>query len=482
MCRNRRFQLQQDALVFPFKTAFKGYGLAAGEHIAIGTFVIQYVGEVFDTETKNGRERLDRYKGSTCTYLMKTHKSHVIDPSTKGNLARFINHSCDPNCETQKWTVLGETCVGIFAIKDIKEGEEITFDYRFDSYSTALTKCFCGATNCKGYLGVVPPTMSPEKWEKSLQKLPCVVCGSVEDAENNQMLLCDDCNRGFHALCLDPPLKEIPKEGWYCFDCLKKKLEATKNPSDISPISPKVSEQSPSVTWEEILKCIKEVNDDIKSYEDERKSLSEELKNTMEKEKQNELNSKIARIDRKYLGYSKNFLYFFLLQKKIKKKITKQDQQKSEASSPRKKQASIITCISASCKNETPTYNKIAKEVPKAIAESEVKIDIPSMEKINDFGPITLQKIQTKEVKDIEMKDPPLTKSLPTPRSDLAKNQKEELQRELEIEVKKVLKKKEEESRQQASFDTTTKQREVFKVPSRELDNIRLCLNVCFTM
>lgn len=54
--------------------------------------------------------------------MMKLGGNEVIDPTYKGNMARFINHSCDPNCETQKWNVLGEICVGIFATRDIEVG------------------------------------------------------------------------------------------------------------------------------------------------------------------------------------------------------------------------------------------------------------------------------------------------------------------------------------------------------------------------
>ena len=60
---------------------------------------------------------------------MRTTNNEVIDPTYVGNIARFINHSCDPNCETQKWNVLGEVCVGIFALRDIYENEELSFDY-----------------------------------------------------------------------------------------------------------------------------------------------------------------------------------------------------------------------------------------------------------------------------------------------------------------------------------------------------------------
>jgi len=58
----------------------------------------------------------------------------MIDASQKGCLSRFINHSCNPNCETQKWIVKGFLKIGIFTKRLIKKGEELTFDYRFERY------------------------------------------------------------------------------------------------------------------------------------------------------------------------------------------------------------------------------------------------------------------------------------------------------------------------------------------------------------
>ena len=55
--------------------------------------------------------------------------NEIIDATKRGNRARFINHCCDPNCETQKWVVNGETCICIFALKDILAGEELTYHY-----------------------------------------------------------------------------------------------------------------------------------------------------------------------------------------------------------------------------------------------------------------------------------------------------------------------------------------------------------------
>ena len=59
---------------------------------------------------------------------------HFIDASDRGNISRFINHSCDPVAETQKWTVDGELRVGFFAKRRIARGEEITFDYKYERY------------------------------------------------------------------------------------------------------------------------------------------------------------------------------------------------------------------------------------------------------------------------------------------------------------------------------------------------------------
>jgi histone-lysine N-methyltransferase SETD2 len=49
-------------------------------------------------------------------------------------LGRFINHSCEPNCETQKWVVRRELAIGLFALQDIPAGTELTFDYNFERY------------------------------------------------------------------------------------------------------------------------------------------------------------------------------------------------------------------------------------------------------------------------------------------------------------------------------------------------------------
>lgn len=63
----------------------------------------------------------------------------------QGALGRFINHSCDPNCETQKWVVQGELAIGLFATKAIKAGTELTFDYNFERYGDKVSTSWTGS-------------------------------------------------------------------------------------------------------------------------------------------------------------------------------------------------------------------------------------------------------------------------------------------------------------------------------------------------
>ena len=64
----------------------------------------------------------------------------MIDAGPRGNWARFINHSCNPNCSTEPWIVNGDRRVGIFASKDINPKEELTFNYQLEQKGTAKTK------------------------------------------------------------------------------------------------------------------------------------------------------------------------------------------------------------------------------------------------------------------------------------------------------------------------------------------------------
>jgi len=215
LCTNRVFQKQMHCNVYPIRTEKCGWGLAAGQLITKGTFIIQYVGEIFSVDSEIGAKRIEKYRGSPCVYLMSTSQNEVIDPTTRGNLARFINHSCDPNSETQKWNVLGEICIGIFAKRDIAEDEELTFDYRFDAHKTAFTKCLCGTAKCRKFLGYCGSDITIERLKRSMSD--CDKCREIDRCQ--ELVKCFTCSRSFHLDCTDPPLKKKPKVSWKCELC-----------------------------------------------------------------------------------------------------------------------------------------------------------------------------------------------------------------------------------------------------------------------
>lgn len=186
---------------------------------------MQYVGEVFHEDSAIGQKRIEKYKTSTCTYMMRTENGEIIDPTFYGNVARFINHSCDPNCETRKWTVGKEIQVGIFARKDIIENEELSFDYQFDTFKTPFTKCYCGTARCKGYLGLAVY----DKAEDDMNSPVCRIClGDV--ATKEQLVVCKgSCDGVFHFNCVKKTSSRLIRHAYLCPRCSRKRnLEAKK--------------------------------------------------------------------------------------------------------------------------------------------------------------------------------------------------------------------------------------------------------------
>ena len=247
-CRNRKFQNHEYADVYPIKTEDRGWGLCAGSFIPKDTFIIQYIGEIYSLDSEYGQKKMEEYKNRTCTYLMglpNSNRHEVIDPTKNGNMARFINHSCDPNCETRKWHVRGELCIGIFTKKDIKEDEELTFNYDFDLCKTRYQKCLCGSSNCRGYLGI-----STEDNKKKLQRnLNCDIC--KEHCKHNDSIIdCKICGKFFHKKCAKKKGQFLSNNDYKCAHCLKKGISIGKG--DINSFKEKIRlDEEP--TYDEIL-------------------------------------------------------------------------------------------------------------------------------------------------------------------------------------------------------------------------------------
>lgn len=154
-CSNQRFQKQKYVAMEIIECGKKGYGLRIMENARKDTFLIEYVGEVLDKRVRAAREQDYIRQGREHLYFMSLSRTQTIDASLKGNFGRFINHSCEPNCKTEKWMVDGEICIGVFAITDLEKGEEITIDYNYVfARGLCVQKCECGHGKCRGYIGL----------------------------------------------------------------------------------------------------------------------------------------------------------------------------------------------------------------------------------------------------------------------------------------------------------------------------------------
>eukprot|EP01132_Coremiostelium_polycephalum_P011342 gene11342-13889_t len=154
-CRNQRFQNREYTSIIPFYCGKKGWGLKTKNNVKKNDFIMEYCGEVISKTTC--LQRMQQSENEKYFYYLTLDSKECLDASKKGNLARFINHSCDPNCETQKWTVDGEIKIGIFAIKDIPQDTELTFDYNYERFGAAKQVCYCNSANCRGFLGEKNP-------------------------------------------------------------------------------------------------------------------------------------------------------------------------------------------------------------------------------------------------------------------------------------------------------------------------------------
>ncbi|KAG1048707.1 hypothetical protein G6F43_008924 [Rhizopus delemar] len=153
-CSNNRFQKKQRKYKLEvFKTDQRGWGLRTLEDIKKGAFVIEYRGEIISQKLCEERMCTD-YVNENNFYFLEYSKGEVIDACTKGTEARFINHSCDPNCHIEKWSYRGEAHFGVFASKDIPAYSELSYDYNFSTFNVENEQmCHCGSESCRGTIG-----------------------------------------------------------------------------------------------------------------------------------------------------------------------------------------------------------------------------------------------------------------------------------------------------------------------------------------
>ena len=150
------------------RSKIHGYGVFASSDIKKGARIIEYIGEKISKSQgdKRSAARLKKYLDSNITgsvYIFELNKKYDIDGSPRYNKARYINHSCDPNCEVE----IVKDRIWISSIKNIKKGSELSYDYgySFDKDDYKDHRCKCSSKNCIGYI------ISSDDWNKFLKHL-----------------------------------------------------------------------------------------------------------------------------------------------------------------------------------------------------------------------------------------------------------------------------------------------------------------------
>lgn len=151
---NKKKRPSDSARGYPFKlvnSKIHGKGVVATEPIAAGQRLIEYTGARITNAEADRRYPFNPDEAQH-TFLFSVNSRTIIDAADGGNVARFINHKCDPNCEA----VIIKGHVYIEALRDIEPGEELGYDYWFvldephNKKNKELYLCKCGSKNCRG--------------------------------------------------------------------------------------------------------------------------------------------------------------------------------------------------------------------------------------------------------------------------------------------------------------------------------------------
>jgi SET domain-containing protein len=123
------------------RSAVHGFGVFAAERIRKNARIIDYAGELVRNDESEARE--ERYLAHGCIWVFRVNRTWSRDAAVDGNIARFINHSCTPNC----WFEVVDKTIWIRAARDIRKGEELTYNYSIDGERTIACRCRPGCPN-----------------------------------------------------------------------------------------------------------------------------------------------------------------------------------------------------------------------------------------------------------------------------------------------------------------------------------------------
>ncbi|TMS10039.1 Histone-lysine N-methyltransferase 2C [Larimichthys crocea] len=140
------------ANVYLARSRIQGLGLFAARDIEKQTMMIEYNGTILRNEVAISKEKIYRSQ-NRAVFMFRIDSEHVVDATRTGGLARYINHSCGPNCVAEVVTFERGYKIIISCIRRIEKGEELCFDYQFDTAEGQhKIACHCGAPECRKWI------------------------------------------------------------------------------------------------------------------------------------------------------------------------------------------------------------------------------------------------------------------------------------------------------------------------------------------
>ncbi|XP_068091998.1 histone-lysine N-methyltransferase 2C isoform X4 [Hyperolius riggenbachi] len=148
----RKMKTEWKSNVYLARSRIQGLGLYAARDIEKHTMVIEYIGTIIRNEVANRKEKLYESQNRG-VYMFRIDNEHVIDATLTGGPARYINHSCAPNCVAEVVTFEKGHRIIISSNRRIQKGEELCYDYKFDFEDDQhKIPCHCGAVNCRKWM------------------------------------------------------------------------------------------------------------------------------------------------------------------------------------------------------------------------------------------------------------------------------------------------------------------------------------------
>lgn len=142
-----------------------GRGVFASRLLRKGSKIIEYRGELIDKEESNRRGNAlfeeSQKTGGASVYIFDLDENHDLDGNKEWNPARLINHTCEPNAEM----IDDDGRLYLYALREVRKGEEISFDYGYDIEHFLEHPCRCGKPGCIGYI------VSQSQWPKLKKRL-----------------------------------------------------------------------------------------------------------------------------------------------------------------------------------------------------------------------------------------------------------------------------------------------------------------------